>query len=256
MRCLLGLLLIPTLSAASPSPEQIVERAVDAVDRAREAERALEYRFEHVYERTAGPEQGEADRYEVEPLGDEHFYRLVERNGRPASTEDLRREERLKTKFRGLFRSEDDERAGAGFELDRKLLERYRVVLLGEAEIEGRSAWAVGFRPREDSSPPIERRIDYALNRLEGVLWIDREDYGLAGAEFRLSREVKVWGGLLADVDRLEGRIRMTRLEPGLWMPAAMELELTGRVLFDSLDRGVRMSWFNFERVTGSTQRR
>ena len=238
-------------SESERSPRNILDRAAEVQREA--SARKLAYRFEHTY-RSRELQGGEAadeemvHRYEVEPQDGEHFYHLVEKDGEPATSRDLNRERRMKRKFRALFRKESDDESGrTGFEIDRELLDRYAFESRPSVEIAGRMAWAIAFRP-QDERPAIERRIDYALNALEGVLYIDSEDYGLARVDFRLSERVRVWGGLLARLERFDGRLELERLEAGLWTPREMRLRSEGRVLLDSTNQLVEMSWYGFEK--------
>ena len=90
--------------------DAILDRALAAAADA--SSRKLGYQFEHVHRKVrlrGGRAKDETvSRYQVEPRGDEHFYRLVERDGRPATKTDREREARLRGKFRGFFQSDEE----------------------------------------------------------------------------------------------------------------------------------------------------
>lgn len=257
-RPLLILCLASVLSAAKlPRPaataHEIIECALLAADEDRAARPELAYRFEHLYVKhqvSSGQMREERrDRYRVVPRDGEHRFELIETGGKPATKSDLAREERLRQKFRRQTRSAGDRARGrTGFEFDRELVDRYHFRLDGVQIVEGRSAWVLNFDPKSDDLP-VDRRVDYALNHLTGKMYFDQEDGRPVRVEFRLASPVKVWQGLLGSVRQLEGRLDFIRLEPGLWMPKSMTLYSSGRMLFESLNQQVEMTWSDFQLV-------
>ena len=251
--CLVAAASAAKLPTQTPTAQEILGCALRAAEEDYAARPGLAYRFEHLHVKrklAAGEMREERrDRYRVVPEDGEHHYQLVETGGGPPTGGDLAREERLRQKFRRQMRSDGDHAHGrTGFEFDRELVDRYRFRLDGAEIVDGRPAWVLSFAPKADDLP-VDRRIDYALNQLTGRMFFDKEDGRLARVEFRLASQVKVWQGLLGSVRELDGRLDFTRLEPGLWMPRRMTLNSTGRMLFESLDQQVEMTWSEFQTV-------
>ena len=252
-----GALLAPILGAASrgadPTVREIVDRTLERSRRIEEQGLKLRWTYSHRYHKQEldGGEVAKEirDVYSVRPRDGEPFYELIEHNGRPATAEDRRREAKLREKFRKQFRSDQDTAAGhSGFEFDRELTERFQAELVGRRILNGRSMFVLKFWPREGKLP-VNRRMDYALNKTMGEFWIDAEDYQLARVDFHLMEPVKVWAGVLGSIPMLRGTLQLERVDEGLWLPKKMHLKMLGRVLFSSVDQVVDLEWFDFKPV-------
>lgn len=236
------------LGAEPPSAESILDRALVAAEAAVERNLELRYRWRHINS-TRKPKESTRKVFRVRPVEGEPFYELVEINGRPPDEDDLEREAAL----RESFRSRVGGRRGIVF--DRQLMSRYRVALVGRRSHHGRPTWLLSFEPR-DETPPVRRSVDHALNQSSGLLWIDAEDYGLARIDFTLRRPVKVWAGVLGEVQVFEGSFEQQRVEPGGWLPSSLDLRVEGRALFSSLDQEVDLEWSDYRPVGGESASR
>ena len=237
-----------------PSAEIVLERAVECAKRAAGASVLAQYTGEHTnrtleLDRSGRVSNERVDKYRIRTVDGEPFYELVERNGEPATQRDLRKEAERRAKFRESFESESDlaHETSLGFALTYAILERYDFELTGRHPVDG---WAIEFTPKPGELP-VRKRIDQVLNRLEGTLWIDEEDFGLTRAEFALRRPLKIWAGLLGSLTRFEGRFEQVRLAPGHWLPRALRLEMDGWAPFHSLRKRVELDWREY-RPAGS----
>lgn len=239
----------------APSVAEIIDRAVETDRRAREHPAEIHYRFRHVNvtEKLDGKnkvEKTERHVYRVYPRDGEAYYELVETLGRKATQKDAVAEDKVRSRIRREVNGDPKfkQSASRGFAFTRSLIDRYTAKLVGREQVEGRLSYVLEFRPKSGNLP-IRRRIDRALNKAFGRLWIDADDFGLSRIEFSLLEPVRVWGGLVASITRLEGRLEMRRLAVGAWHPDRMQLRMDGRMLFSSLNRRMSLEWSNFEPI-------
>jgi hypothetical protein len=196
----------------------------------------------------------ESAAYRIYPLGGAVYEEMVEKDGRPLTEKEARkaREEReefarevAKRRSRGLDPQPEDERR---VRFDRKLIERYRLTLIGEEYVRGDSCWVVFFEPRAGELPE-KTRMDKALNRSTGRVWVAKSDYGVPRVEFDLDEPIRYLGGFLATVRETAGRVEYERVEPGVWLPTEFQLDLDLRVLVKNIRRQIHRSWSDYRRV-------
>lgn len=243
------------LAPEAPSVAEIIDRAVEADRRAREHLIEARYRFRHVNvtEKLDGKnrvEKTERHVYRVYPRDGEPHYELVETMGRKATERDIVKEDKIRRRLRDEINSDPDFKGSGsrGFAFTHNLIDRYTAKLLGREQVNGRPSYMLGFRPKSGNLP-VHRRIDRALNKAFGRIWVDAEDFGLSRVEFSLLEPMRVWGGLIASITRLEGRMELRRLAAGSWHPERMRLRLDGRMLFSSLNRRMLLEWTEFQPV-------
>ncbi len=182
---------------------------------------------------------------------------MIEKNGRPLNDEELAKENEQKDKF---FREvqkrtargdspqpEDDERVS----FDQEFNERYRLELIGTEVVRGHGCWIVYFEPR-DGELPVRRRIDHALNKSTGKLWISRDDFGLARVEFEMREPFRYWGGLIATIRNTTGRMNFEPVDTDVWMPVDFAFELDLRIFFKNIRRRITTTWSDYQRVDSS----
>ena len=168
--------------------------ALDIIDRALERTAwADEHGFETRYRRAMSQwvrlhdDQGnvtddETRGYEVEPYRGALFHKLTTRNGQPLKRLDRVEQEKRWQKFqaeaddprRRERRVEDEDDNEIKF--NEELVGRYTTTLEGVRELRGRSSYVLSFEPRSGRLP-VRRRIDHALNKSRGEIWIDQETH-------------------------------------------------------------------------------
>ena len=110
-------------------------------------------------------------------------------------------------KEREKFAREVRERARRGEEIetnderdvrfDRDLFDRFQASVTGVEDIRGESAWVLSFEPRPGKLPE-HNRMDKALNRSTGRLYIAQRDYGVMRIEFEIQEPMRYLWGLIA----------------------------------------------------------
>ena len=184
-------------------------------------------------------------RHEVYAIGDVWHERLVARDGKPISAQEAEREHKKEQELRARLargKGARDKQERERMELNRELIERYRMELEGRELVNGRAAYLVSFAPKS-TDLPVRKRMDHALNKSSGRIWIDEQTYEIAAVEFRLTEPVRLWWGILGAIRVLDGRVERQPLEDGFWVSKWLTLYMDGRVMFTSLHQRREMAW-------------
>ena len=242
----------PEILSSRPTADTILERALQCVERNPSASVLARYTAKHTnrthhLDRSGEVVERHTDVYRIRPVNGEPFYELLERDGKPATSRDLRREAERRKRFRESFDSEADmaHETSIGFALSSAVLERYELTLDGLDPVRG---WALRFEPRTGDLPSYSR-IDQVLNRLGGTLWIDEHSFGLRAVKFELREPLKIWAGLLGTLTQFSGQFEQVEVAPSHWLPLRMRLEMDGWAPFHSLKRRVELDWRDYQPV-------
>lgn len=161
---------------------------------------------------------------EIMPLDGTPYERVISKNGRPLTGEDARKEEH---KYEHALHQREHETRQERAERIRKyegerafvkdIPEAYDFKLAGEENVENRPAWVITMTPRAGFVPSAPHAG--LLERIEGKLWIDKEDLQWAKAEAHVFDTISI-GWILARVQPgTKFTVEQTRVENGLWMP-------------------------------------
>ncbi len=135
-----------------------------------------------------------------------------------------------------------------------ELMGRYTIRIVGEEVIEGRPAYVLDFAP-SPTAPAPKGLGDRALNALEGRAVIDASTFQVRSVEARLTRPVKVAGGLAVNVKDADVSYTGQPVGGGLWFPCAVDLRVTGKTaLFFRLDTSFRATFTNLRRFNVETE--
>ena len=228
-------------SAASSTvltADEIIARAVELAEHLREQDDELRYQFLEratieQFDAAGRVKQREEVLSEVYPLAGALYREVVERDGNPLSPKQLAKERRRKEEIRGR-RARGEEKDEDRVRFNRELVDRYRPELMAEQVIRGRPTYAVRFEPKSDSLP-IRRRIDYALNKSHGKIFVDKETFQVARVEFQLIKPVRLWWGLLGKLRAVQGVIERAPLPDGSWVGQGFDFSMNMRIFFRSI---------------------
>ena len=244
--------------------QEIVERAVARADGQRDAQEDIRYhsRFESITEKLSGDgevEEAERETYEQYPLEGVLYEELVAREGEPLDADDAREERDRRREFveevrerraRGVDpRPEDENRV----ELNDDFISRYQYSIVGEEVREGYDCWIIQLVPRPGDLP-VNRRIDTALNKSTGRLWIVKEDFGLSRVEFEMDEPVRFWGGIAGVLRNTVGRLQFIRTDEGAWVPKRIDIRLDLRIVFWNLRRRIVREWDEYSLIPETDQ--
>lgn len=249
-------LVVPAAAAPGPDLDALLRRALERSQWYEDQQVELRYAFElerisEKLDKHGVVAEREELLYHVEPVpAGAQVERLVRRDGRELSDSEAREEERRTAELRRDLAS-GKERRGRQQErviFNEKLVAKYQFTLRGREQVGDREALRIDFRPRSGKLP-VENRMDLALNKAEGAIWVDEGSAEIVKVSFELKEKIPIWWGLLGNVSSAKGSIERSEVEPGIWMPRRFEIYLNGRILFSSLHRQERIVWNNFRRT-------
>ncbi len=258
---------VAVLSASTAQPEPtntevraIIDKALERSTWAREQE--VEARYRHVrvqrtrkFDKHDDVTEDETRLYRVEPVRGVPYARLVSKNGGPIEGDDLKTErERWHDFLEELDKDpaeqdkDEDEEEDTDILFNDELLNRYTARLEGIRELRGRPSYVLSFEPKPGKLP-VRRRIDHALNRSRGEIWIDQATYEIARVSFELQERVRLWWGILGSISNATGRFEREPVDEDAWMATEFDLYFQVRVLFSTTRRGETTRWSDFQRV-------
>ena len=250
-----------TASTAQPTPDTDVRAIIDRVlaRMSWSAEQGHEARYTHSMTRRTRKFDGDGDvtddetrRYRVEPYRGVPYARLIARNGEPIAGGDLAAEEKRWEEFVETLdhppdKGEDDGDDNA-IVFNAELLSRYTAQLDGIRELRGRPSYVLTFEPKPGKLP-VRRRIDRALNKSRGEIWIDQRTYEVARVDFQLMEKVRLWWGILGSVSAATGHIERQPITEAVWLPAELDIYFQMRVVFSTTRRAETTQWSGFEPI-------
>ena len=243
--------------AASLSAGDIIDRAIELARLQDEASAELHYRSLVATTVHSLNSVGEAtktettlhNRYSVEGV---LYEELIERDGRPLTEKEIREEQGNREKFtrevrdkaaRGKDIETNDERQ---IRLDLDLIDRYQISFVGVEDVRGEPCWVLSLEPRPGKLPE-ETRMDKALNRSSGRLYISQRDHGTTRVEFEMGEPIRY--GFLATLKSATGRLEFERIEPDVWLPQRFDCVLDLRVFFRNRHLRVVREWVERQRL-------
>ncbi len=252
---------LPAAAAGTPAPD-VDARAIvlEALERAaRNVEEGVELRYRSLMTREVRRYGGdgrveEVSRgdYEVVPLDGARYERRLTVDGRPLNAREQEDERRREDDFREARRraledaDEEDEPDDDEIVFDEELIARYDVTFEAEEVFRGRPSYRISFEPRPGRLP-VRRRIDHALNKARGQIWIDKETYEAARVEFELIDRVRLWWGILGNIMQARGSLDRGPVLGDLWGYLQLETYSDVRVLLSRRRRADIRRWNNHE---------
>jgi hypothetical protein len=162
------------------------------------------------------------------------YEQLVERNGRPPSAEEERKN---KEKLDRLKRETPEQRAEQlrkqeeeNTSLVSEVLKAFDFQLVGEEAVNGRPAYILQATPRPDYH--AQGKYGNMLSKVAGKLWVDKQDLGWIKVDGQVIQPFSM-GLFLARV--LRGShitMEQTRVDDGIWMPARVEVRAAAKIFF------------------------
>ena len=189
--------------------------------------------------------------YEVVPIDGVPFERRLTIDGRPLNRRERNweeeREEEFREELRRLREQDDDpEEDENAIVFNEELVARYLFTLEGEERFRNRPSYRIAFEPRPGRLP-VRRRIDYALNKARGRVWIDRDTYEPARVEFELIDRVRLWWGMLGSIQQARGSLDRSPVLGDIWARIQFESYSDVRVVFRRTRRAELRQWRDFE---------
>jgi hypothetical protein len=198
------------------------------------------------------------DAWETVVLYGEPHRRMLERDGKPLSAEDQRKEQqKLDKAVAKLERESPEQRARreAAYEKEREkdreflreVPDLFDFQLLGDAKIDGHDVWMIsatpkpGYRPKHSDAKP--------LLKVQAKMWIDKAEYQWVRLEAETTATISF--GLF--IARLNPGAKLvfeqTRVNDEVWLPKREIISGAGRVgLVKKLAGEQEVTWNNYRK--------
>ena len=256
--CVLGvaLLAVGGQQAANDDARALVVRALERATWNEEQDFAARYRSLMTREvrRLDGDgrvEEEDLGDYEVIPIDGAPFERRLTINGRPLSEEEQEGERKREAEFREELRrregTDDAEEEEDDDEIvfNEELIGRFVFAVEAEEPLRGRPSYRISFRP-QPGRLPIRRRIDYALNKARGQVWIDQETFEAARVEFELIDKVRLWWGVVGTISQARGSLDRGPALGDIWAQLQFETYTDVRRFLRRTRRAELRRWRDF----------
>jgi hypothetical protein len=188
----------------------------------------------------------------------EPHHRMLERNGRPLSAEDRRKEqEKLdqavakrehETAQERVRRTADFEKQRAkDREFLREIPDLFDFKLLGEEKIDGHEVWVISARPKPGAQP--KHGDAKALLKVQAKVWIDKAEYQWVRLEAETTATIS-FGLFIARLSpgaKLE--FEQTRVNDEVWLPKREVVQGAARLgLVKKLAGEEETTWNNYRK--------
>ena len=186
------------------------------------------------------------------------FEQLVERNGRPPTAEEERKQNEEMEKLKRLTPEQRAERLRKEEEENTSLVAEvpnaFDFQLAGEEEVDGRPAWVLQAAPH----PGYQGKGKYGkmFAKVAGKLWVDKQDFGWIKVDGYVIQPFSL-GLFFARVLR-GSHITMEQVHAGegLWMPQHIEVRAAAKIFFIKslvIDRNLTYSEYQPPAVVSAT---
>jgi len=182
--------------------------------------------------------ESESHTFEVTPLEDGDYRKLIGRNGQPLSEKETRKEQqKLTASIQERSRLSHAERERKRNERRRKeerfwdeAPKAFELVISGEEHVQGRNLLIVAVTPRANYVPQnSDLKI---LKKIAGRIWVDKTEAQILRAEIEFIEDFKLGAGFLAKVNRGSTvKVWQQKVNDEAWFPYHSEVIANGRVL-------------------------
>jgi hypothetical protein len=242
---------------------EIVKRSVDRD--ARNFERFKDYTFQQFTQQRMLDKKGNVSSTETEledvvPLGGRPYYHLLERNGRPLSEKDARKEQEKLDK-EAAKRARESERERAKYERERRqersfareIPDAFTFTLLGEEQIDGLPVWKIRAEPKPGYKPRARRAG--AFKNVRGTLWIDQAGYQWVKADIDVIGTIS-WGLFILRIPpgaKIE--FLQTRVNDEVWLPKQVHIRADAKLgLVKTYRADVQIDYRNYRKYRTESQ--
>lgn len=188
--------------------------------------------------------------------------KMVSKDGRPLTPDELKKEDGRIDKEVKSAREKREKNDGKGKETDPRGNEEVtvsRILELGtfsnprRVKIAGRDAIAVDYAG--DPKAKTRNRAEEVIRDLVGTVWVDEEDDEVVKTDARFNRSFKIGGGLVANIK--EGttfEMEQRKINGEVWLPTVFEGRGSARfLLFFSLNGSARVVDENFRKFKATS---
>jgi len=262
MRFLALVVCIPAILAGQDARE-LVRRSIQTDSAGVEAARNYTYLERQETRELDGSgklKNREVHTYDVTLLEGSPYRRLMALNDQPlAPKEQKKEEEKLRQSNEARSRETEAQKQQRIADWHRKqekqreplreIPDAFDLRLLPDETLDGRAMWVIDATPKAGYKPKVKSAFFFPKVKMR--FWIDRQDYQAVKAEMDTLDTIS-WGGILARLakgDRLT--FEMARVNDEVWLPKAVRITGSARVLLVKGFRGdIEISYSNYRKFS------
>jgi hypothetical protein len=162
------------------------------------------------------------------------FEQLVERNGRPPSAEEERKQNEKLDKLKRETPEQRAERLRKQEEentsLVREVPKAFDFQLVGEEVVNGRPAYVLQATPHPGYY--AQGKYGRMFAKVEGKLWVDKQDLGWIKVDGQVIQPFSMGLFLVRLLRGSQIKMEQTRVDNGIWMPERVEVRAAAKILF------------------------
>jgi hypothetical protein len=242
----LGLLLCSLAAAQNPDPVDIIRKSVDRD--LLNFERLKNYTYterdeDRSFDKNGKLTKTEVETYEIMILGGRAYGRLIERNDKPLSEKDARKEQqKMDEEVAKRERESPSEKAKLDKEREkdraflRELPDALNFKLEGEDTVSGKPAWVISAEPKPGYQPKDIRAK--MITRMRGKVWIDKAEYQWVKVDAQAIEKLSFGFKLVQVEPGASIQFEQTRVNDEVWLPAAAKIHADARVAYLKHVRG------------------
>lgn len=257
---LCALLSLAAALADEPAPD-IVRKALDVENRDFERSKDYTYRQRQVTRESDAAGKVTSTKsltHDVLILYGRPFRRLVEKDGKPLTESEQRKEEaRLQKAIESRKREQNDpdSKERRAYEKQRveqrkfvnQILDAFDFKVDGVENLGGRPSWIITGAPRPGFKP--KDTPGRMLTRLRGRMWIDKATYEWVKVDTEVTDTLSI-GLVLARVSKGSWiHVEKKRVNDEVWLPSRVEVALDGRLaLLKKLRTNVEITYSGYQK--------
>ena len=162
------------------------------------------------------------------------FEQIVERNGRPPSAEEERKQKEDLDKLKRETTEQRAERLRKQEEENTSIVQEvpkaFDFQVVGEEAVNGRSAYVLHAAPRPGYQP--RGKYGKMFPKVEGTLWVDKQDLGWIKVDGHVIQPFSMGLFLVRLLRGSHITMEQTRVDDGIWMPERVEVRAAARIFF------------------------
>ena len=268
IRCHIALIFLGALPAvAAESALDIVKRSLELQERNFQRSRDYTYQQRQVSRESDGAgrvKTTKTETYDVLRLYGHPYTRLIEKDGKPLSaTEERKQEERLRKEMEKRRKETEDpnSKERREFEKDRAREERllreipeaFTFQIAGEERVSGKPAWIIQAEPKARYRP--KEAIAGMFAKMRGKLWIDQAEYQWVKLEAETIDTIS-FGLILARLSKGSAfRFEQKRVNDEVWLPSSALIAANGRVaLLKKFRADLEVSYSNYKKFQSDSK--
>lgn len=194
----------------------------------------VEHDEDKTLDRHGKVKKSDKETYEVLILGGRDYERLIEKDDKPLSATEARKEaEKLDKEVERREHESASDKAKIAKERQeqRKFLdevpEEFNFKLLGVEDVSGKPAWVISAEPKPGYQPKAKGAK--LIAKMRGKIWIDQAEYQWVKVEAEATGTVSYGFGMLRIDPGATVTFEQTRVNDEVWLPARASIRVNGR---------------------------